>query len=67
MNTGDATRLPEGITLRRGRRGGYELRLTAQDLDELVWRLHDLVTMIQDGRFERYADALGRKASEDSA
>jgi hypothetical protein len=52
------TDLPEGITLQRTGAGGYELRIAAPDAEELVWRLHDLVEMVQSGHFDQVLDQL---------
>ncbi len=46
--------LPDGVTLTRTEAGDYELRILAPDADELIWRLHDLVTMIQNGQFDEH-------------
>jgi hypothetical protein len=58
------TQLPEGVSLNRSDGGGYELRITAPDGDELVWRLHDLVAMIQDGRFDEMLDRADPPSAE---
>lgn len=52
MNTDDIAELPSGVTVRSVEEDGYELRIVAPDADALMWRLHDVVGMVQTGQFE---------------
>jgi len=58
MNTDDPVELPPGVTVRSVEAGGYELRIVAADADALMWRLHDVVGMIQTGQFEDHLTRL---------
>ncbi|MCG3177790.1 MAG: hypothetical protein BIFFINMI_00110 [Phycisphaerae bacterium] len=56
-------KLGNGVTI--ARRDGdepLELLIRAADLDELVWRLHDLIPLIQSGELNRVVAGLSPKA-----
>ena len=50
------TALPQGVCLAGGP-AGVELTIQASTPGELVWRIHDLVPLIQDGRLAQQAQA----------
>ncbi len=53
------TVLADGVTLsRKDGEGPLELTIRAGDADELAWRIHDLIPLIQSGELARRADKL---------
>ncbi len=52
VSNGHTNDLPEGVCLRRTPDGDYELRIVAPDADALLWRLHDVVEMVQYGALQ---------------
>lgn len=58
MDSDQAITLPEGVTIHYAPDGSCELRVAAPDRNELLWRVHDVVLMIQNGDLEDYLDAL---------
>jgi hypothetical protein len=46
--------LPHGVQLaRRGGQESIELTIRAADANELAWRIHDLIPLIQSGRLAK--------------
>jgi hypothetical protein len=58
VSDADLDKLPDGVTVESRSGGGFVLRIEAPDADALMWRLHDVVGMIQTGAFEDRLDAL---------
>lgn len=66
MHFDDAIEPPEGVSVHACEGGGYELRIVGADANALIWRLHDVVGMIQDGRFEAYLERTDRRDAHTS-
>jgi hypothetical protein len=59
--------LPEGVRLGiRGDGPPIELVIRAANGDELAWRVHDLIPLIQSGELGRLIDAAKRTTGEPS-
>jgi hypothetical protein len=54
MSNPNAPSLPPGVRLTRSDDGrSFELVISAADADELAWRIHDLIPLIQTGELSQ--------------
>ena len=57
--------LPPGVRLTRSADGqSFELVISAADGDELAWRIHDLIPLIQTGELSQLIAASGKAKAE---
>ena len=57
--------LPDGVRLTRSADGrSFELVISAADGDELAWRIHDLIPLIQTGELKQIIAAASDRKSD---